>query len=104
MPEKTGEPHAFDFTSHVTSAMTPHLSPSGALMPRKMPRKLGLATFVVLILTDLQLYVLRFHPPTEMLGRYLRQYVVPNGSPEPFGGDFSDPDTRYRMDAPLRKV
>jgi hypothetical protein len=73
-------------------------------MPRKIPRKVGLATFVALILADLQLYALRFHPPTEMLGRYLRQHVIPNGPPEPMGGDFSDPDTRSRMDAPLRKV
>jgi hypothetical protein len=72
-------------------------------MLRRIPRKVGLATFVALILTDLQLYVLRFNPPTEMLGRYLRQHVVPNGPPEPIG-DFSDPDTRSRMDAPLRKV
>jgi hypothetical protein len=72
----------------MTSAMTPHTFRQwGALMPRKIPRKVGLATFVALILADLQLYALRFHPPTEMLGRYLRQHVIPNGPPEPMGGD-----------------
>jgi hypothetical protein len=71
-------------------------------MLRRIPRKLALAALVAAILTDLQLYVLRFHPPTEMLGRYLRQHVVPDGPAEPTGEDFSDPDTRSRMEARLQ--
>ena len=73
-------------------------------MLRKIPRKLALATLVAAILTDLQLYALRFHPSTEMLGRYLHQHVVPTGAAEPVGGDLFDPNTRSRMEAPLPKV
>ena len=39
-------------------------------MLRKIPRKGALAGFVALGLADLQLYAHRFHPPTEMLGRF----------------------------------
>jgi hypothetical protein len=68
---------------------------------RKIPRKLGLAIFVALGLADLQLYAHRFHPPTEMLGRYLRQLVVPDGSA---GGGSDSPDLRSRMEALVQKV
>jgi hypothetical protein len=50
-------------------------------------------------ITDLQLYVLRFHPPTEMLGRYLRQHIAPDGPAEPTGGASVIPDLRSRMEA-----
>ena len=72
-------------------------------MLRKIPRKLALAGFVALGLADLQLYAHRFHPPTEMLGRYLRQLVVPDGLAEPTRGSDS-PDLRSRMDALVQKA
>ena len=72
-------------------------------MLRKIPRKLGLAGFVALSLADLQLYAHRFHPPTEMLGQYLRQLVVPEGLAEPTKGSDS-PDLRSRMDALVQKA
>ena len=73
-------------------------------MLRKIPRKLGLAVFVALGLADLQLYAHRFHPPTEMLGRYLRQLVVPDGPAEPVEAGSDTPDLRSRMDALVHKV
>lgn len=76
----------------------------GPLMLRKIPRKSGLAVFVALGLADLQLYAHRFHPPTEMLGRYLRQLVVPDGPAEPTGGGSESPDLRSRMEALVQKV
>ena len=73
-------------------------------MLRKIPRKVGLAGFVALGLADLQLYAYRFHPPTEMLGRYLRHLVVPDGPAEPTGGGSDSPDLRSRMEALVQKV
>ena len=73
-------------------------------MLRKIPRKLGLAGFVALGLADLQLYAHRFHPPTEMLGRYLRQLVVPDEPAEPTGVGSDSPYLRTRMEPLVQKV
>ena len=73
-------------------------------MLRKIPRKLGLAVFVALGLADLQLYAHRFHPPTEMFGRYLRQLVVPDGPSERTGAGSDSPDLRSRIEALVHKV
>ena len=68
-------------------------------MLRTIPRKVGLAGLVVLGLVDLQLYANRFHPPTEMLGRYLRQLVVPGEPADPAGRDVGSPELPSNMEA-----
>jgi hypothetical protein len=69
-------------------------------MLRTIPRKVALAGFVALGLVDLQLYAHRFHPPTEMLGRYLRQLVVPGEPADPAAGrDAGSPEVPSRMEA-----
>ena len=69
-------------------------------MLRKNSRKLALAALVAVALLDIQLYAVRFHPVTEMLGHYLRRHVVPSGPAEPLGGS----DIRSRKEEPMQKV
>jgi len=72
-------------------------------MPGKIIRKLALAALVGVGVTDFQLYALRFHAPTGMLGQYLRRHVVPDGPVDFTGGASVVPERPSRVQSPVQK-
>ena len=72
----------------------------------KISRKLALAALAALVavgVTDLQLYALRFHAPTGMLGQHLRRHVVPDGPADFTGGASIVPERPSRMESHVQK-